>query len=67
MEQLSFPPSGVSDTDLIDLLVQLLGPSGLQPSTDSEVGQISLKDTGLFTLAKLVFTAITPFAGGSFL
>lgn len=63
MEQLSFPLSGVSDTDLIDLLVQLLGLSG----TDSEVGQISLKDTGLFTLAKLVFTAITPFAGGSFL
>lgn len=33
-------------------------------SSDSKGGQISLKDTGLFTFAKLVFTATTPFVGG---
>jgi hypothetical protein len=33
-------------------------------SPEDEGSQISLKDMGLLTLAKLVFTARTPFVGG---
>lgn len=44
--------------------ITLSMPREPEISSEAEGGHISLKDTGLFTFAKLVFTATTPFVGG---